>query len=412
MGLSRARLLIPALAVLAALAAVAAEPPATPAPTAVPVTVRFVEPGPKGLVAGETRITLAAAATDGDGIARIEVSIDGRLLTILTRPPYTFTWNAGTGASVRVLRAVATDTAGHTGKVSLTVRPLPIGQYEEVRLVNVFATVRDSRDRAVLDLARDDFTITEDGVPQTISHFTSARVPLTVALLIDASNSMNLGGKISLARKAAGEFVDSVDSDDRLMVLPFNDRLTGDEEPVTDHRRLRKAIDAIAAEGGTALYDAVYRATGLFVGIEGRRAIVLLSDGRDQALTENEPGSLHLFEEALEKAHRAEVAIFAVGLGNHLETELTLDRTRSLLEVLETFAQQSGGRFYNPSRPGQLSAIYREIAAGLKQQYLLAYTSANPARDGRWRSIAVRVGRPGLAVQARTGYYAPGPAAP
>ncbi len=430
MGLSGPRLLI-AIAILclvvpaeaAGRLAAAPDEPGTPTGTAAapaeeatgepleagPVAVRFLEPAPPGLILGDTRITLEATTSPDARIVRVEVFADRTLLTILERPPYTFTWNAGARFLRRVLHAVATDSAGRTGETRLVVRPLYIGQYEEVRLVNVYATVRDGAGRAVRDLSRNDFEILEDGVAQTISHFTSAHVPLTVALLIDASNSMNLGGKIDLARRAAEDFVERADPEDRLMVLHFNDALHGAARPAAGPRELKEAIQGIRAEGGTALYDAIHRTARSLDDVEGRRAIVLLSDGRDQALADNEPGSLHLFEEALETAHRAEVAIYAIGLGHHLEREMDLRRVRSLREILETFAKETGGRPYFPTRARQLSRVYREIADDLKTQYTLAYSSTNPLRDGRWRAIKVRVKRPELHVDARAGYYAPGP---
>ncbi|MBI4168639.1 MAG: VWA domain-containing protein, partial [Acidobacteria bacterium] len=339
-------------------------------------------------------------------IARVEIYVDDRLLSVLETPPYTLTWDAGARFGRRVLRAVAIDSLGRRGEAVLETRPLYVGQYEEVRLVTLYTTVRDRKGNPVLDLAREDFTVLEDGVPQTLSHFTPARLPLALALLLDASNSMNLGGKIDLARRAAEELVDEVDPDDRLLVLHFNDALHGHDGPLADRRQIRSAIAAIEARGGTALYDAVYRTADRLAGMEGRRVIVLLSDGRDQALEENEPGSLHLFEEALERAHRAEVAIYAIGLGHHLDTEMELARARSLKEILDTFARQTGGRSYYPERAGRLSGIYRQIASDLKHQYALAYMPTDPARDGTWRSIGVRV-RGGHEAQARAGYYAP-----
>ncbi len=407
-GLPGALLLIPCSALLALGAAGAA----APAPGPGPVTVRFVEPAPPALILGETRITVEAATSPEARIVSVAIYADDALLTVLQKPPYTLTWNAGTRFVERSLRAVATDSAGRTAEATLRVRPLQVGEREEVRLVNVYATVRDRRGEPVLDLAKEDFVLLEDGAQQTISHFTAAGVPLAVALLIDASNSMNLGGKIDLARKAAEEFVGSVDPGDHLMVLQFNDALTGLSDPVSDRRRLKEAIASLRASGGTALYDALYRTAERLRTSEGRRAVVLLSDGRDQALAENEPGSLHLFEEALEKAHRAEVAVYAVGLGAHLENEMDLQGVRSLKEILETLARETGGRSYFPERAGQLSGIYRQIAADLKHQYALAYTSTNRAHDGRWRAITLRTRRPELVVQARTGYYAPGPEAP
>jgi len=419
MGLLRPVLLTGALfgLLVAAAAAQPAPPPAEasaspPAVAPAQVAVRFLEPAPPGLILGPTRITIEATAPAGARIARVEIYADGALLTVFERPPFSLTWDAGTGFAHRTLRAVATDSEGRKGEATLVARPLYVGQYEEVRLINVFATVRDRRGNAVLDLGKSDFVLLEDGEPQTVTHFTSAKVPITIALLIDASNSMNLGGRIDLARKAAEDFVESVDPEDRLVVLSFNDDLTGGAEPAADRGAIKKAIEAIQARGGTALYDAVYTAAGRLLGSEGRRVIVLLSDGRDQALTDNEPGSLHLFEEALEKAHRSEVAVYAIGLGPHLDTEMDLRHERSLKEILDTLARATGGRSYYPARPGQLSGVYRQIAADLKAQYTLAYSSTHRAADGNWRTITLTAKDPELEVRARSGYYAPGPPKP
>lgn len=416
MGLLRTvvltRFLSGAFLLALAAAPVAAQPAHQPAAEqAGPVAVRFVEPAPPGLILGPTRITVAATASAGARIARLEIYADGALLSVFERPPFTLTWDAGTGFLHRTLRAVATDSSGQKGEATLIARPLYVGQYEEVRLVSVFATARDRKGNPVLDLDKGDFILLEDGIPQTVTHFTSAKVPITIALLIDASNSMNLGGRIELARKAAVEFVESVDPEDRLMVLSFNDELLGQAESIADRGAGKKAIEAVEARGGTALYDAVYRAAGHLAGFEGRRVIVLLSDGRDQALTDNEPGSLHLFEEALEKAHRSEVAVYAIGLGPHLDTEMDLRHEHSVKEILDTLARTTGGRSYYPARAGQLSGVYRQIATDLKAQYTLAYTSTQRARDGKWRMITVKTRDPGLDVQARAGYYAPAPAA-
>jgi Ca-activated chloride channel homolog len=410
-GVLSAAILTVVLAWLPVRAAPAADgPPPAPSPAEpVPVTARFVEPAPPGLILGLTRITVEATTSPDARIARVEIYADGVLLSVLERPPFTLTWDAGSGFVRKTLRAVAVDSLGRHAETILVARPIYVGQYEEVRLVNVYATVRDHKGNPVRSLSRDDFSLLENGVPQALTHFTSAKVPLTIALLIDASNSMNLGGKIDLARKAAEEFTDSVDPEDRLMVLSFNDEFEGPEAPVADRSAIKKRIESIQARGGTALYDAVYRAADRLAGVEGRRVIVLLSDGRDQAFTDNEPGSLHLFEEALERAHRSEVSIYTIGLGRHLDTELDLRHERSLMEILDTLARTSGGRSYYPERAGQLSGIYKQIATDLKAQYTLAYLSTNPARDGTWRAITLSTKNPDLVVESRAGYYAPGP---
>ncbi|HUD70364.1 MAG TPA: VWA domain-containing protein [Dongiaceae bacterium] len=401
----------PAAATLGAATPATTDPSQAP-PAAGPILVRFVEPAPPALLQGPTRILIAASTTDGVPIATVTLYADDALLTRFEKEPYAVRWDAGTRFGLHRLRAVAVDTQGRSAEAILETRRIPLGQVEEVRLVNVYASVRDARGRPALDLTRDDFKVMEDGVPQTVTHFSNARAPITIALLVDASSSMRLDDRIERAREGADEFVQAVEPDDRLLVRWFDDTVHGDPQPVSDRRAARGSLRAITPGGGTALYDALYStATGLLAA-DGRRAIVLLSDGRDQALEENEPGSLHLFEEALERAHHSEAAIYAIGLGRHLDREMDLTGTRSVREILETFARQTGGRAWFPERAADVAEIYRQVAADLRQQYTLAYVSTNPARDGRWRRIDVTTGRPDLSIRARSGYYAPGPAAP
>jgi Ca-activated chloride channel family protein len=179
-------------------------------------------------------------------------------------------------------------------------------------------------------------------------------------------------------------------------------------QPLTaNHKSLASAIEHITPAGGTALYDSLVRAAGRLKELEGRKAIILLSDGRDQAFRENAPGSLHLFEEAVDEVVRSEAVVYAIGLGARLQDESDLAQSRSLREILETFTQRTGGRFYNPERPGQLGGIYEQIAEDLGRQYSLSYSPSNQTRDGKWRSVRVKVDRPGVRVLTRTGYYAP-----
>jgi Ca-activated chloride channel family protein len=374
---------------------------------ASPVKVKFIEPG-AALLEGTIRITVEASTSSDAQVQRVSIFADDKLLTILEKSPYTLTWNSGTGQVLRRLRAVAEDSLGRTGEAVLVARRIGGVQYEDVRLVQVYAAVRDAKGRPVTDLGRGAFTLKEDGVAQTIATFAPARVPITIALLVDTSSSMRLGGRIDFARRGAETFLGTVTPDDRLLVLSFDDALKGNREPTTDRKALKERIDALVAGGGTALYDALFQTAELLTGLEGRRAIVLLSDGRDQALEENEPGSLHVFEEALERVQRSEAAVYAIGLGPRLDQEMDLERRRSVKDLLTLLAAQTGGRIYLPQRPGVLDDVYRQVAADLKDQYLLAYASTNTARDGRWRAIDVGVSDPALKVSARAGYFAPG----
>jgi VWFA-related protein len=192
------------------------------------------------------------------------------------------------------------------------------------------------------------------------------------------------------------------------------------QELTRDRKELEEAIRATKAGGGTALYDAVWSASRLLESFDGRRVLVLLSDGQDEALDGLGPGSLHTLAEAQEQALRSEVIVFAVGLGNRLETDHVrrfdpatggsrADTDRTVLEMLRELADSTGGRAIAASSAARLGKAFDEIATDLRNQYSIAYTSTDPTRDGKWRTIDVSTpGRPGLEVVTRRGYYAPG----
>jgi len=371
------------------------------------LALRFVAPPADRPLRGETRVVLEIDAPAGSRILRVDLYIDDQLVTTFERPPFEISWNAGDEFQPHLFRAVATDDAGRSATATLRTPPLRIGQRETVSLVNLFVSVLDARGRPMTELSRQDFAVYEDGVPQEITHFSAARQPLSVALLLDASNSMGTAGRIEIARKAAVEFIKKMDPENRLLVMTFSDTVRELQSLTTDRRRLEKAIQGIVAEGGTALYDALVEAASRLRDFEGRKAVVLLSDGRDQAFKENAPGSLHLFDEAVDAVVRGEVAVYAIGLGARLEDETDLSQRWTLKQILEILSRRTGGRFYNPERAGQLSGVYDQISEDLNGQYAVAYSPKNDARDGKWRTVRVEVNRPGLKTFTRPGYFAP-----
>jgi Ca-activated chloride channel homolog len=371
------------------------------------LSLRFEAPAPYRPVSGETRVALAVTIPEGSRLVKIELFIDDQHVATLEKPPFEIVWNAGPEFLPHRLRAVATDAAGSTAAALMETPPLRIGERESVALVNLFVNAFDQKGGGVTDLRREEFRIFEDGVPQEISHFTAARQPLSIALLIDASNSMGTGRRMEIARKSAAEFVRKMEVPDRLLVMSFSDTVKEIEAITGNRKRLEKAILGIEPEGGTALYDALVEGASRLKDLEGRKALVLLSDGRDQALKENTPGSLHLFEEALDAVVRGEVTVYAIGLGARLEDETDLAQRHSLKQILETLSDKTGGRFYNPERPGQLSDVYRRISEDLSRQYSVAYSPRDGRRDGRWRTLRVETSRPGVRLVTRPGYFAP-----
>ena len=371
--------------------------------------VRFTAPPANRPVSGETKVALDVAIAGPARLVRIEVFIDSQKVAVLENPPFEFTWNAGEEFQAHHLMARAIDSAGRSATATLDTPPLRIGQRESVSLVDLYLNVFDARNRPLTNLTQDDFRVLEDGNPQTIIRFTAARQPLSVALLLDSSNSMGTGERIETARRAALDFVKGMAQSDQAMVLSFSDKVS-ELQPLTgDHRKLNKAIGEIAPAGGTALYDALVQMAERMKGLEGRKAAILLSDGRDQAFRENAPGSLHLFEEAVDAVAHSEVVIYSIGLGARLEEETDLEQRRSLRTILETLSEKTGGRFYNPERPGQLGGVYQQISEDLGRQYSLSYSPTNQSRDGRWRVVKVQVNLPGARVLTRPGYFAPAP---
>jgi Ca-activated chloride channel homolog len=373
------------------------------------IVLRFTAPPPNRPVAGETRVALEASVPDGAHIVRIEVSIDSQRVAVLDKPPYEFVWNAGEEFHPHTLVAKAEYSNGQSATVTLETPPLRIGQRESVSLVDLYLNVVDAKNRPLTDLAQDDFKVFEDGKPQTIVRFTAARQPLSVALLIDASNSMGTGARMETARRAAVDFVKKMLATDQAMVFSFSDKVALLQPLTSNRKQLERAIQTIAPAGGTALYDAMVRVSETMKELEGRKAAILLSDGRDQAFRENAPGSLHLFEEAVNSVVRSEVVVYVIALGARLEDETDLGQRRSLKEILQTFSEKTGGRFYNPEHPGQLAGVYQQITEDLGRQYSLSYSPTSQSRDGRWRTITVEVRISGSRVLTRPGYFAPSP---
>jgi VWFA-related protein len=174
---------------------------------------------------------------------------------------------------------------------------------------------------------------------------------------------------------------------------------------VTD--RLTTAIASLEARGGTALYDAVWRASELLAESQPdrRRVVVVLSDGRDESASGLEPGSLHTLQEAVRAAHLNDVTVYSIGLGRQLESDLDFEGKSTTSEILSRISGSTGGTFTAVEKAGRLDAAFRGVVEELRSLYSIAY-SMPVARPGEtWRSISVRVARPGVNARAREGYF-------
>jgi VWFA-related protein len=254
-------------------------------------------------------------------------------------------------------------------------------------------TVMDLKSR-YLEVTRDDLIVLEDGVEQEIETFQEAVEPLSIVLALDASGSMKKSAQTVM--DAARAFVLALRPADSLTVLMFADKSVVAHAPATNREWSLEAIGQYKADGGTALYDALYDSLQQLKGVKGRSAIVVLSDGRDEDLPGKAPGSVHAYEDVLRVLRETGVTTFTVGLGTKIDTPL-----------LQELARLSGGQAYFPTDVSLLPEQYARVLENLSRRYILGYTSTNSARDGSWRKVEIRSRREGVLVAAKSGYFAP-----
>jgi len=416
-----ARAAVPALAALLALAALAALPAASqePAPAAPPasppapapslpkapevrsrrgLSIKITNPVMNDFRFGRSDIDAEVKTAEPNVIEKVEFYVEDKLIFIDTEAPYHCTFDFGTEARSWVIKAVAHHREGLTVSDTVILRKVLLNYAVQVNRVILYATAVADGDgrRYVLDLTRDDLVLEEDGVRQEIIDFYREERPVTLAVVSDSSGSMQKA--MDTVHTAAGRFIDSLGPEDQALVIDFDDKVYLLQDVTGDKQALRTALTSTSALGGTALYDALYAAYRKLKGVDGRKAIILLSDGDDTA-------SRFSFRRVLDEAKVNDMIIYAIGLGTNV---LDLD----LRHVLKTLAQETGGRAFFPDKVDELETVYKEIAAELKSQYYLSYEPANTSWDGRWRKISLSAPKNNVEIRTRSGYYAvrrPGP---
>jgi VWFA-related protein len=248
--------------------------------------------------------------------------------------------------------------------------------------------------RQFLDLALDDLTVIEDGVPQKVDTFQEAVAPVSIVLALDGSGSM--AKAVDSVKAAAQTFVESLRPEDPLGVLLFSDTSVFAHDLTTNRKDSTAAIDGYSAKGGTALYDGLTDALMRLKRTEGRKVVVLLSDGRDENNPGTAPGSVHTQKEVLDALKEIDAAIYPIGLGPRVDRVL-----------LERLAAESGGLAYFPEDVSSLRDDYARVVEGIRRRYVVSYTSTNAARNGTWRAVQIKTRQDGTVVKSRGGYFAP-----
>jgi VWFA-related protein len=254
-------------------------------------------------------------------------------------------------------------------------------------------TATDAKGQFV-DLAVEDLQVFEDGVAQHVDTFQEAVAPVSVVLALDASGSMTKAA--DGVRAAALSFVEALRPEDALGVLLFSDTSVFAHDLTTDRQKSIAAVNTYVANGGTALYDGLTDALMRLKKTDGRKAVVLLSDGRDENNPGTGPGSLRTQKDVFAALAEIDAVIYPIGLGPRVDRAL-----------LERIAARSGGLAYFPEDVSTLRENYARVVEGLRRRYIVSYTSTNAARDGGWRALEIKPRQPEVTVWSRDGYSAP-----
>ena len=278
----------------------------------------------------------------------------------------------------------------------------------DTNLVTIPAAVMDRDGRYITDLKKEDFKIFENGAEQEIAFFAPVEKPFTVLLLLDVSGSMKY--KMEDLARAANAFIARLRPDDQIIVASFAERVKILSKAMTVKAMHEGSIKFHLSSGGhTMLYDAVDNALKRMKKIQGRKAIVLFSDGYDSGT------SLPFVtaKDNLREAEEIDAIIYIVQFNTSPPMPADHASTKNVHESIEAgdgymmaLAQKTGGRRFQIENISDLSKTFGQVADELRRQYSLGYYPKKPIEAGQTRHIAVKVRVPNLAVTARNSYIA------
>jgi Ca-activated chloride channel homolog len=271
-------------------------------------------------------------------------------------------------------------------------------------LVLLDVTVVDQSNTPIMGLKKEDFSIYEDKVKQSIESVSREEVPVSFGLVIDTSGSMK--SKLQTVSDASILLIKQMRNDDEAFIASFKTEAELVQEFTDDKRELEDAIGDLYTSGGTALLDAII-ATADYAQEKGKRrrkALVVVSDGYEKNSSSKE-------KEVLEVIKEDEVQVYLVGFIDEEEERGLFGKSpaKKAKELLSRIADDSGGRAYFPKDIGEIPAVAAQIAKDLRTQYVVSYYPSNDKRDGTFRNIQVGVNQVGsrkLIARTRRGYYA------
>jgi len=281
------------------------------------------------------------------------------------------------------------------------VKP-PVGLHMDVDLALINVTVTDPYNRLVTGLDPDNFRVYEDNIEQEVVTFSSEDVPISIGVIFDFSGSM--ANKIGKAREAALQFFKTANPQDEFFLVSFNERAELTSAFTNSIEDLQSRMMLTAPKGRTALLDAIYLGLSQMRGARnGKRALLILSDGGDNHSRYNESDIKRLVKEA-------DTQLYAIGIFDPLGYRNRTPEELNGPSLLGETTEMTGGRVFAVENLNELPDIASKIGMELRNQYVLGYRPSNKAHDARWRKIKIKLrapkGLPPLNVYSKTGYYA------
>jgi len=324
-------------------------------------------------------------------LEKVEVYWNELLAATLFEPPFEAWMTVDDPTAVGYMRARAVlDDGAQAEDVQFVNAPQFLGDVR-VEAVELPVTVLDKSGRPLDDLKAEEFEVLEEGVVQTVSHFARQQdLPIRVGLVIDTSGSM-ANTLAEVQRVVMGFLRDMLRPADRAFVVAFSERPALIEGFTANFSTLERALISLKADRETALYDAVVYGLFQYSGVRGRRAMLVLTDGEDNA-------SRLDFNRTIEYARRSGVTIYTIGV----DLPITKVEPRSQVRRL---ARMTGGEVFFLASGAGLQKVYDQIDRELRSQYVLAYTSKAESVSTEFRRVTVNVKRPGVEVRTIAGYY-------
>jgi len=269
-----------------------------------------------------------------------------------------------------------------------------------VDLVNLGVTVTDKRGNLVTDLRPEVSDISEDGRKQRVRYFaagdmSSGEAPaMHLGLMLDVSESM--GEDMSFSKTASIKFLNTLTDAVDITVVDFDTEIRTARYSQSEFARLIERIRQKKAKGFTALYDAIGTYLDGAAGQDGRKIMLLYTDGGDTR-------SSIRFHELMDLLKASDATVFSIGELEH-QSASTKNEQRM---VLQQIADVTGGQAFFPTSVKELDSVYEKVVAQIRAQYLLGYVSTNDKTDGSWRKVEIKVTRKDCRVRGRRGYFAP-----